>query len=54
MSNYRRGFALDIGFIDNFNTQLVITLNYSAIDDLHTLQIIVTHISVLNQLVDVS
>jgi hypothetical protein len=28
-----------IGFIDHFNTQLVITLDYSAIADLHTLQI---------------
>jgi hypothetical protein len=32
------GIGLDIGFIDDFNTQLVITLNYSAIAD-HTLQI---------------
>jgi hypothetical protein len=37
LSDYRRGFVLDIGFIDNFTTQLVITLNYSAIADLHTL-----------------
>jgi ethanolamine utilization microcompartment shell protein EutS len=29
----------DIGFIDHFNTQLVITLNYSAIANSHTLQI---------------
>jgi hypothetical protein len=35
----RRGFGLDIAFIDHFNTQLAITLNYSAIADLHTLQI---------------
>jgi hypothetical protein len=34
-----RGFALDIGFIGHFSTQLVITLNYSAIDDFHTLQV---------------
>jgi hypothetical protein len=27
----RRSFGLDIGFIDHFNTQLVITLNYSTI-----------------------
>jgi hypothetical protein len=26
-------------FIDHFNTQLVITLNYSAIADLHSIQI---------------
>jgi hypothetical protein len=37
--DFRRGFGLDIGFIDNFNTQLVITFNYSAIADLHTPQI---------------
>jgi hypothetical protein len=35
MCDYRRGFRLDIGFIDNFNTQPVIPLNYSAIADLH-------------------
>jgi hypothetical protein len=39
MCDYRRGFGLDI---DHFSTQLVITLNYSAITDLHTLQITVT------------
>jgi hypothetical protein len=33
----RRGFGLDIGFIDNFNTRLAITLNYSAIANLHIL-----------------
>jgi hypothetical protein len=32
------GFGLDVGFIDHFNTQFVITLNYSAIANLHTLQ----------------
>jgi hypothetical protein len=39
MSDYRRGFGLEIRFIDHFNTQLVTTLNYSAIANLHTLQI---------------
>jgi hypothetical protein len=33
------GFVLEIGFIDHFNIQLVTTLNYSAIADLHNLQI---------------
>jgi hypothetical protein len=33
----RRGFGLDIGYIGHFSTQLVITLNYSAIADIHTL-----------------
>jgi hypothetical protein len=42
MSESRRGFRLDIGFIDHFNPQHIITLNYRAIADLHTLQIIVT------------
>jgi hypothetical protein len=37
-SDYRRGFGLEILFIDYFNTRLVTTLNYSAIADLHTLQ----------------
>jgi hypothetical protein len=35
----RRRFGLDIGITALLNTQLVITLNYSAIADLHTLQI---------------
>jgi hypothetical protein len=39
MSDCRRGFGLDIGFIDHFGTQLVITLNYSTIADFHTLQV---------------
>jgi hypothetical protein len=38
ISDSRRGFGSDIGSIDHFNTQLVITLNYSVIVDLHTLQ----------------
>jgi hypothetical protein len=37
-SGYRPGFGLDIGFIDHFNIQLVITFNYSAIADFHTLE----------------
>jgi hypothetical protein len=36
MSDYRRGFVLDIGFVDHFNTRFLTTLNYSAIADLHT------------------
>jgi hypothetical protein len=39
MSDYRCSFGLEIGFIDHFNTQFKTTLNYSAIADLHTLQI---------------
>jgi hypothetical protein len=31
MSDSRRGFGLEIGFIDHFITRLVTTLNYSAI-----------------------
>jgi hypothetical protein len=38
-NDYRRGFGLEIGFIDHFNTRIVTTLNYSAIANLHTLQI---------------
>jgi hypothetical protein len=38
MCDFRRGFGLDIGCIDHFNTKLVITLNYNAIADLRTSQ----------------
>jgi hypothetical protein len=54
MSDSRRGFGLDIGHIDYFNTQLVIILNYSNIANLHTLQITVTHTNFLSLLLDVS
>jgi hypothetical protein len=40
--------GLDIGSTDHFNTELVITLNYSVIAVLHTLQITVTHILVFS------
>jgi hypothetical protein len=43
MSDSRRGFRLEIRFIDHFNTALVITLNYSATAELHTLQITTAH-----------
>jgi hypothetical protein len=43
MSDSRRGFELEIGFIDNFNTRFVTTLNYTAIADLHTLEITKVH-----------
>jgi hypothetical protein len=42
-NDYRRSFGLDIGFIDHFTTQLVITLNYRTIADFHTLQLIRAH-----------
>jgi hypothetical protein len=38
-SDYRRGFRLDIGFIDHFYTLLWITSNYSATANLHNSQI---------------
>jgi hypothetical protein len=41
MSDSRRNFGLEIEFTDHFKTQLVITLNYSAIANIHTLQITV-------------
>jgi hypothetical protein len=31
MCDSQRGFGLDIGFIDHFNTRLLTTLNYSAV-----------------------
>jgi hypothetical protein len=44
MSDCRQGFGLDTGFIDYFKTQHLITLNYSAITDLPTLQITRAHV----------
>jgi hypothetical protein len=41
--NIHRGFGLEIGFIDHFNTRLVTTLNYSAIADFNILQITTAH-----------
>jgi hypothetical protein len=43
MSDSQRGFGLDIGFTDHLNTQLVTTLNYSAIANFHTLYITTAH-----------
>jgi hypothetical protein len=37
--DYRRGFGLDIGFIDHLFAQLRTTSNYSAIATLHNSQI---------------
>jgi hypothetical protein len=37
------GFGLQIEFIDHFKTLLVTAINYSAITDLHTLQITTAH-----------
>jgi hypothetical protein len=39
----RRGFGLDIAFSHHFHTRLVTTLNCSAIDNFHNLQIIIAH-----------
>jgi hypothetical protein len=38
-SDYSRGFGLEIGFMDHFNTRLVTTLNYSVIANLDNSQI---------------
>jgi hypothetical protein len=43
MSDHRRGCGLDIGFIDQFNTRPVTSLNYSTIVHFHTLQIATAH-----------
>jgi hypothetical protein len=43
MCDYRRGFELGIGFIGHLYTWLEITSNYSAITNLHTLQITTAH-----------
>jgi hypothetical protein len=42
MCHFRRSFGVEIGFIDYFNA-LMTTFNYSAIPDLHTLQITTSH-----------
>jgi hypothetical protein len=39
----RRGFGLGIGFIDDFNTRFVTTLNYSATANFHILQMTTAH-----------
>jgi hypothetical protein len=39
VSYYRRGFGLNVGLIDKFNTQLIITFNSNAIVNLHNLHI---------------
>jgi hypothetical protein len=44
MSDSRRGFGSDIGFNAHFNTILVSTLNYSAIDNFRSLQITRAHV----------
>jgi hypothetical protein len=36
-------YRIWIGFIDHFSTRLVTTFNYSAIANLHTLQITIVH-----------
>jgi hypothetical protein len=43
MSDSRRGFGLDIGFIDHFSSQLLITRNYSAISDFYSLPVTPEH-----------
>jgi hypothetical protein len=35
--DFRRGVGLGIGFNDHLNIKLIITLNYSAIANFHTL-----------------
>jgi hypothetical protein len=49
-SDSRWGFELETRFIDHFNTQIVTTLDYSAITNVHTLQLTVTHILVFSVL----
>jgi hypothetical protein len=42
-SDSGQGFGLDIGFIDHFNTQLVITRKYSSLTNFNTLQFTRAH-----------
>jgi hypothetical protein len=39
MSDYRRGSVLDIGLIDHFSIQHIVTLNNNTIADFNTLQV---------------
>jgi hypothetical protein len=48
MGDTWRGLGLDIEFIEHFNTQLVITLNYSAIANVYPLQFTRGHRLVLS------
>jgi hypothetical protein len=41
--DWKRGFVLEIGCTDHFNTRLVTTRNYSAIADLHISVITTAH-----------
>jgi hypothetical protein len=43
MGDCQRGFRLETGFIDHFNTQFMTTFNYSVIANLHTLQMTTIH-----------
>jgi hypothetical protein len=43
MSDSRRVLGLEIRFTGHFSTLLVTALNYSAITDIHTLQITIAH-----------
>jgi hypothetical protein len=43
MSDYGRGFGLEIGFIDHFNKRIVATFIFSAIANLNTLHITRAH-----------
>jgi hypothetical protein len=40
-----RGLGLETGFIDHFNTKLVITLSYSAITNFRSLQFTRAHVT---------
>jgi hypothetical protein len=53
-SDYSQGFRLEIGFIDQFNTQLVTTINYSTLANHRASQITTAHVKSFQSVVSSS
>lgn len=48
--DYRRGFGLEIAFIDHLTRRLVFTFNYGAIVDLRSLHITTVHAKIFSSI----